>query len=528
MNNTLGTFLKRLQKLEAPHFIQSLASITRGFEKESLRVDKNGFLAVSPHPIALGSSLMHPKITTDYSEALLEFITSPASTIEAPFNELTDLHHYTYQVLGEELLWAGSMPCQLPAEEDIPIAQYGSSCLGRLKHIYRRGLGNRYGKSMQTIAGIHYNFSLPQLFWEYYQASQKSELSLQQFISEQYLGLMRNCLRFGWLLSVLFGASPAVSDSFFNGRKPNLAKLKSWDKETWIGPYATSLRLSDLGYHNRSQSSISISYNSFDEFLYTMRQAVHTPFPEYSQIGIQKAGEYQQLSDSLLQIEDEHYALIRPKRLSGREERTMAALVRQGIEYIELRALDINPFIPIGIETAAVPLLDTFLIMCLLMDSPPLTDAEMVQIEYNHMQAATQGREPLLQLRGEGGQPYTLTAWALEIIGAMEKVAVLLDKVYSLESFSKACDRAKQQILTPEKLPSARVLKDMMQRKESYLEFACRRSLAHQRYFTSKRRSSAKWKYYVKLAEDSKLAQLELECSEKMPFNEYLRRYLEG
>lgn len=516
-------FLKRLHALDSPDWYRCLTGIKRGFEKECLRVNKQGGISTTPHPEALGSSLTHPMITTDFSEGLLEFITLPTEDLNEPFNVLTELHAYTSQCLKEELLWSASMPCTLPKESDIPIAEYGTSNLGQLKHIYRRGLSFRYGRIMQTISGIHYNFSLSDSFWEKYYEHSSATLSKQTFISEQYLGLIRNSLRLGWLLPLLFGASPAVSTSFFKGHKPDLQVLGS---DTYVGPYATSLRLSDLGYHNREQTDDKISYNTFPEFLETMRKAVHTSVPQYQKIGVFKDDEYNQLSDCVFQVEDEHYALVRPKRVSGREERMMAAILRDGIEYIEVRAFDINPFVSIGVEQEMVYLLDAFLIYCLLIDSPPLTDAENQRIEYNHSQVVKRGRQPKLTLIDEEDNTRDLVDWAMELLTSIQLVAELLDKAYGSTVFTNACEIAKKRVLEPDTLPSARVLQSMKEQGESYFDFAKRWSLKHQQAFRGQPLTSAKMEYYSLLSKESLLTQKTLELSDTLSFKEYLRRYL--
>lgn len=518
-----SSFLKRLQMLDSPDWLQSLSGIKRGFEKECLRVNKQGLISTTPHPKALGSSLTHPMITTDFSEALLEFITPPTENLNEPYDILKALHLYTNQNLKDELLWSASMPCTLPKETEIPIAEYGSSNLGRLKHIYRRGLAFRYGRIMQTISGIHYNFSLPDNFWQKYYADSGSMLKKQLFISEQYLSLIRNSLRFGWLLPLLFGASPAVSTSFFAEHQPDLEVSGS---DTYVGSFATSLRLSDLGYHNREQMDYKISYNTFPAFLETMRKAVHTSVPQYRQIGVFKDGEYNQLSDCVFQIENEHYALVRPKRVSGREERMMSAILRDGIEYIEVRALDINPFVPIGIEQDMVYLLDAFLIYCLLSDSPLLTDAEDQQIEYNHSQVVKRGRQPKLTLLDEQGKPRALVDWAMELLTSIEAVAVLLDKTYGSTVFTNACQIAKKRVLEPDALPSAQVLKEMKAQGGSYFDFASHWSLKHQQYFRNQQMLPSELKAYNTLVKDSFLAQEALESTDTLSFDKYLRLYL--
>ncbi|MCX8518355.1 MAG: glutamate--cysteine ligase, partial [Rhodoferax sp.] len=138
-----------------------LKGIRRGIEKESLRATDSGMLADTPHPAALGSALTHPHITTDFSESQVELITSVHASAQGCINQLTAIQQFTMRSLGQEMLWVSSMPCCLPADDAIPLGQYGTSNVGRTKTAYRNGLGHRYGRRMQTISGIHYNWSLP-------------------------------------------------------------------------------------------------------------------------------------------------------------------------------------------------------------------------------------------------------------------------------------------------------------------------------------------------------------------------------
>ena len=147
----------RLQALSA----ERLEGMRRGIEKESLRALPSGTLALTPHPAVLGSALANPNITTDFSESQIEIVTGVHAGVESCLTELTEIHQFVYRAIGEEMLWVASMPCGLPADETIPIGMYGTSNVGRAKSVYRMGLGHRYGRRMQTISGIHYNFSVP-------------------------------------------------------------------------------------------------------------------------------------------------------------------------------------------------------------------------------------------------------------------------------------------------------------------------------------------------------------------------------
>jgi glutamate--cysteine ligase len=274
----------------------------KGVEKESLRVTPEGAIAQTPHPLALGSALTNEHITTDYSEALIELVTPAFTHSWELLQYLLDLHQFVYRHLGEELLWATSMPCAIEHDEDIPIAQYGSSHIGRMKTIYRNGLGLRYGRMMQAISGVHFNYSFPQDFWDALAHINQSKLPRADFISEQYFGVLRNYRRFGWLVLYLFGTSPAVSKGFFGGREITLPAL---DADTVYEPYGTSLRMSDIGYRNKNQATVSVSVNSLGDYVRDLSTAISTPYPPYQKLGVKVGGEYLQLNANILQIENE-------------------------------------------------------------------------------------------------------------------------------------------------------------------------------------------------------------------------------
>ena len=196
-----------------------LRGLRRGLEKEGLRVLPDGSLAMTPHPSALGSALTHPRITTDFSEAQLELITGVHTDAESCLNELVELHQVVYRAIGEELVWCASMPCRLPSDDGIPIAQYGSSNAARLKTLYREGLSRRYGRRMQVISGIHYNFSLPEAAWAALQACDGVAGSSAVYQDRGYFALIRNFRRHSWLLLLLLGATPAVCGSFVRDRE---------------------------------------------------------------------------------------------------------------------------------------------------------------------------------------------------------------------------------------------------------------------------------------------------------------------
>src|SRR4249920_2349657 len=319
---TSARFLERLRAL-SPAVLKGLR---RGIEKESLRVTPQGSLALTPHAPELGSALKHPHITTDFSESQLELITGVHPGAAACLAELERIHQFVYRRIGDEVMWCASMPCGLPAEKDIPIGRYGSSNIGRAKSVYRMGLAHRYGRRMQAISGVHYNFSLPDSGWP---------LPGYSGPNEAYFALIRNFRRSGWLLLYLFGASPAVCSSFVQGRAHKLLKLS---EGTLFLPYATSLRMGRLGYLSEAQDSLAVSHNSLESYAASLQDALTQPYPKYESIGIMNGADYRQLSTSMLQIENEFYSTTRPKRRIKTGERQLHALRERGVEYIEVRA----------------------------------------------------------------------------------------------------------------------------------------------------------------------------------------------
>ena len=419
---------------------ERLLGIRRGIEKESLRATPAGTLALTPHPAALGSALTHPNITTDYSESQLELITGVHASVEQCLEELTNIHQFTYRALGDEQLWVSSMPCNLPTDETIPIGRYGSSNVGRAKSVYRMGLAHRYGRRMQTISGIHYNWSMPGIS------------------DAQYFALIRNFRRNAFLLLYLFGASPAVCSSFLAGRQHELQQLADG---TMYMPHGTSLRMGRLGYQSDAQASLAVSYNSLEGYAASLHDALARPYPAYEAVGIMNpGGEYNQLATSLLQIENEFYGTIRPKRVIRPGERPLHALRERGVEYVEVRLMDLDPFVPIGIKAQTIRFLDVFLLHCLTTDSPPDSPQEIAALGRNQHRTAAFGREPGLALERDG-RDVPLAQWGHEILAGCMPLAAALDEAHGTTDYSDAVRSGQALLDAPEMLPSARVLAAM-------------------------------------------------------------------
>ena len=501
---------------------ESLTRINRGVEKESLRVTPDGYLSKRPHPKEWGSALTNQYITTDYSEALPELITPVAQGREAPRKWLDDIHSYIYQHMDDEVLWVGSMPCIMTKEDDVPLAEYGSSNVGMMKHVYRRGLGYRYGRYMQTIAGVHYNFSLPDEFWPSYQQFYGDSSELQDFISNQYLGLIRNYLRYCWLLPYLFGASPAICKSFMKGEGG--AFLTEDSDGTMYGDYSTSLRMSDLGYQNNAQAKFSIRHNDLHEYTAELERAIRTPDEFYQELGVKVDGEYRQLNANLLQIENEYYAKIRPKRVIKSGERPTQALNRAGVQYIEVRSLDLNPFDPVGISQSQVDFLDVFMLFCLLQESKNQSDRENAENDENFRRVVYYGRKPDLNLL-RNNRSLPLKEASLQIFEEMRPVAVLLDKCNHTRAYTKALSEAIEMAKDPSKTLSGLYYDAIKRSGKGYFGYTMELSTKAQQQFLSQTVEPQIQELFAKEAEKSIIDQQLIEKSETLSFEEYLEQY---
>lgn len=497
--------------------------LRRGVEKESLRVMPDGALAETPHPAALGSTLAHPHITTDFSEAQLELITGVHASAEACVNELTEIHQFVYRNIGSEMLWCSSMPCKLPGDDAIPIGQYGRSNIGRAKTIYRIGLSHRYGRRMQTISGVHYNFSMPDSAWPLLQDADHRKESHREYQDAAYFSLIRNFRRHSWLLLYLFGASPAVCETFVAGRKHGLAKL---DGGTRYLPGATSLRMGPLGYQSEAQAALAVSYNSLESYARSLYRALTEAYPPYAAIGIRDGEDYRQLATTLLQIENEFYGTIRPKRPVEPGERPLHALGERGVEYVEVRCMDLDPFCPAGVAADTMHFLDVFLLHCLLAESPPDSPQEIVTLSRNQHRVAERGRDPGVRLTRRESE-IALADWGRTILDECKPIADALDTARGGSAHRDALSAAATALSDPSITPSARVLRELEENyNRSYLAFAHARSVRYREHFLGLPFSPEMQARYRRMADDSLTEQWDIEAADTVPFETFRQQYL--
>jgi glutamate--cysteine ligase len=493
---------QRLQAI-AP---ERLRAMRRGIEKESLRSLPDGALALTPHPKGLGSALTHPFVTTDFSESQVELITAAHDSVQACLDELTQIHQAVYREMGDEMLWVSSMPCGLPGDETIPLARYGTSNVGRAKSVYRMGLGHRYGRRMQTISGIHYNWSLPGLG------------------NQEYFALIRNFRRYAFVLLTLFGAAPAVCASFLVGREHDLEVLRGG---TLHRPYATSLRMGRLGYQSDAQAGLCVSYNNLEDYAAALKSAMITPHAPYAAIGVKNpGGEYNQLSTALLQIENEFYGLIRPKRTTRSGERPVPALLERGVEYVEVRCLDLNPFEPVGINAQTMRVIDIFLLYCLTSDSPPDSPDEIRAMARNLDKVTARGREPGLLLE-RGSEPVAALEWANALLTQMAPIALALDAAHGGQLYQQSLEVALALLAQPAQLPSAKVLEQLNATSSgSYVGFVREQSQATKAALLALPWSPEQAARFAQLAADSEAQQSTLQRGDTLSFDAYLAKML--
>lgn len=514
----------QLSAMAKPDNLELLTRIQRGIEKESLRMSTDGKLAQTPHPTALGSALTHSSITTDYSEALMEFITPPDTGIEQSLETLADVHTYVYQHLGEEILWSASMPCIVAGDEGIPVANYGSSNVARMKTVYRLGLGHRYGRMMQAISGIHYNFSMPEEFWSRAWEAAGSPGDITDYITGRYLGLIRNFHRYSWLLIYLYGASPAVCSSFLSGRDDHA--LESFDEQSrsLYLPYGTALRMGGLGYNSDAQAGLGVCYNDLDHYVETLSSAILEPHPDYANFSSGQNGDYQQLNDSLLQIENEFYSPIRPKRVARSGETPLGALRRGGIEYIEVRCVDVNPFVPLGLDAQQIRFMDIFLLFCLLEESPPCNDEGQAIQDANLEAVVNRGRQPDLMLNN-GSEELPLANWANELLTAMEAIGQLMDRAFESSDYQQALAEQLAKVADPKLTASARILREMQEKDLPFFRLAMEYSKQWAEYFRARPLPARTQQSQEQESLRSGQAQAEIEQSDSVSFDDYLRNF---
>ncbi len=505
---------QKIQLLK-PH-AQLLSGNLMGIEKEGLRVSKKGGLSQAPHPSTLGCALTHPNITTDFSESLLELVTPPLSSARSVLDFLQDTQHYLYcRLPKDQSFWPASMPCVMRGKTYIPIAQYGTSNRGKMKTVYRQGLANRYGSVMQVIAGIHFNYSFSENFIEKFCGLSENE----QNKDEAYMALTRNVVRYGWIVPYLFGASPAVCKSFLKGYHQH--SLVEFNDSTLYKPYATSLRMGDIGYQNlrEDEAGVKANYNSLSHYVHSLKAGMATPCSDYEKFGLKADGEYQQLNANTLQIENEYYASVRPKPLIESGKKPLDSLSAEGIAYVELRSLDINPALPMGIDEMQIHFLEVFLLFCLLKDSPAISTREQFEIDSNDQLIAHEGRKPNIKLKYQSKE-LSIAEFGDQIAADLDLCATLFGAPYT-----QAVSDIVKRFDDPELTPSAQTLSNMKNQNQGFFDYINQYAKQYRQDFLAQNVNRAHFDYLDEQAQASCQQQREIEAADTLSFDQYLAQY---
>ena len=392
--------LFNLSRIRETLSLEDLRKGSFGIEWECLRVKENGELSLSPHPEIFGDKLTNPYITTDFSESQIEIITPAFDTIDEAFSFFSFMADLVNSSLADdEYLWFQSLPCILPSSSEIPIAKYKGRGLGEESMEYRRGLAKKYGLKKQLISGIHFNFSFKEeLIQKLYDSAIESDyMDYKDFKDKLYLKISRNYIRYVWLIIYLTGCSVAVHDSFtldckkLMDHRDNQGSLYS-EK----GP---SFRNSSCGYKNLEH--LYPSYDSIGEFTRDIQSFIDE-------------GHLSEAKELYTQIR------LKPKNPAN----LLDSLNKEGIQYLEIRTLDINPFYKCGLIKNDMNFLHMFLIYLLTKEE---SNNEKWQEEalYNEEKTAECGYDEDVKLIKDG-EEIPLKEWALSILDEMEMMAKTL------------------------------------------------------------------------------------------------------
>ena len=492
-----------------------------GFEREGLRIG-NSFISKKSHPKSLGSALCNKYITTDFSEAQLELVTPPFEDKEDAMQFLDGIHHFISHKIEDEIIWPFSMPLYIGSDKNISIASYGKSNLAKFKEIYRRGLSERYGRLMQAISGVHYNFSVPESIWEN-DLFVKKNIDPKEVRSEAYFNMLRNVYRLNWLVFYLFGASPTITKDFLTEDYRSFKKL---DMETLYLPYATSLRMSDFGYQNARRRKIEVSFNSMVEYIFDLNRATNTINDEFRHIKINYSNRKTQINENILQIDDEYYAIARAKSKIISDQRTTSKLTQGGVDFIEFRSLDIDPFSRIGINLETTLFLEVLLTHCFIEQGQPFSSQDIGEINHNDLLVSNAGRKPKLELTRDG-KKISLNAWGNQILENLYPIAEILD--CKGRNYSLAVENAKEKINNPSETSSAKILELLSSNNNSFLELGMKIGRENKDYYLKRKQSSNYlWNLLDKEAKESFLEQQALEKNDNMSFDSYIENYFKS
>ncbi|MDK0758875.1 bifunctional glutamate--cysteine ligase GshA/glutathione synthetase GshB [Clostridium perfringens] len=422
-----------------------------GLEKENVRVTERGNLALTPHPKAFGDREKNAYIKTDFSESQLEMVTPVCNTLEEVYSFICNLNKVvSLEIMKNgEFLWPQSNPPILPREEEIPIAKLSN----REDELYRENLSYKYGKKKQVISGIHYNFSFKEEFIKLLYKELKVEKDFREFKDDIYLRMARNFQKYHWLLIYLTGASPVFHESYIEEIKEEGEIL---GEDSYYIKDDTSLRNSSYGYKNKKD--YYVSYNSIGEYASDIKNLV---------------------KDKEIQSIKEYYNPIRLKSLGS--EDMLESLLNKGIDYLEVRLLDLDPLSIQGVSKETLYLVHLFMIYTLLKENKEITYKDQEEFFKNHDMVALKGRNEEAVIH-ENGVPVLLKDKGREILSEMDEIVEILFS--NNEEFKNVIKRALEKINNPHDIISEKLIKDI--KEEGYINFHMRLAKEYLNNFKNK------------------------------------------
>lgn len=374
---------------------QELLKGNFGVEREGLRVDQIGKLSEKPHPVIFGYKMCNPYITTDFSESQLELITPAFSSTKETYKFLNALYDIVSMELEDEYLWPQSMPAIIPEDKDIPIAEFCGCEEGKIAREYREELLLKYGGKKQLISGIHYNFSFNEnIIKKLYENSDKNS-DYKTFKDNIYLKVTRNYLRYRWLLIYLLGCTSVVHESY---NEDCVKELNEISKDSFSNEGALSYRNSECGYKNKID--LFPSYDSVGEYVNSINKFIDEDFI------------------------DSHKELYAPIRLKAKDPKSLLkSLVSDGINYLEYRSIDINPFEKGGISLDDLYFINLFNIFLLIEDESDYKNWQEEALKNQNI-IATKGQNDVDLIKD--GKSVSKITWGLEIL---DKIKVINDEL---------------------------------------------------------------------------------------------------
>lgn len=434
MNSSLLKLVRSDQQLK-----DLLSKGSFGLEKEHIRIDNKGEIAKTKHPEVFEDKLNHPFVTNDFSESQVELITPVFDDIEQCYHMMGTLSELFVSSLEDELLWPGSAPPRILSEDDVDVAQFDDSPLGIKNTAYRNHLTSKYGKKKQTISGVHYNFSFDEKFIKRLYDLSEEDGPYRYFKDNMYLKLSRNLIRYSWLLTYLFGTSPATDRTYLEGCVMRMEKSDQGDP---YFPYATSMRNGLCGYRNHN--NYIVSYDSVDNYINEIKQL---------------------MADGNILDEREYYSPVRLK--THQSDDFMSTLNNSGILYIELRVLDLDPFDPYGIALDTLKFVHLFMMFMLFKEATCFgSDMHDLSLK-NYEHVASKGREPGLMVAIGHEEFVEMDLLGVELLEEMRSFLQSID--CGTYDYNRLIDQMIIRFQEPETTLSAKVLDGV--KKSGYIDY---------------------------------------------------------